>query len=409
MITIQSIIKKNIELRFDRGIMLTLLAVCPNSEAVLAAGVKAAALHNSVMLFAATLNQVDFDGGYTGWTPDQFVQKIDEYAKKYASQSGLYPCLDHGGPWLKDKDTINRLTFDQTFNNVKHSIESCIRAGYSLLHIDPTVDRSLPPETGISIETVVDRSVELISFAEGIRKQLNQPAISYEVGTGEVQGGMVDLAGFDKFVSLLKARMTKENLLDAWPSFFVAQVGTDLHTTIFDPIAASKIFEVLVPMGSPAKGHYSDWVENPAGYPKSGMGGANVGLEFTAEEYKALVELETIEKNLLQQDSNMKASRFIEVLTDAVVRSNRWKKWLVEEERNRDFRELDPERKLWLVQTGSRYVWTDPEVLESRKILYQNAARIIPNPDEFVIDWIVRSIEKYITIFNLKNSLIYYS
>ncbi|MHC1783695.1 MAG: class II D-tagatose-bisphosphate aldolase, non-catalytic subunit [Anaerolineaceae bacterium] len=409
MMTIQSIIKKNIELRAEQGIKITLLAACPNSEAVLAAGVKAAAFSNSVMLFAATLNQVDFDGGYTGWTPGQFVEKINHYAQKYSCQPGLFPCLDHGGPWLKDKDSINHLTFEETFTNVKQSIEACIRAGYSLLHIDPTVDRSLPPGAGISIETVVDRSVELISFAEHIRQRLNLPVISYEVGTEEVHGGMVDLTNFKKFVSQLRTKMIKENLIDVWPSFFVAQVGTDLHTTKFDALAASKIFEILVSLGSLAKGHYSDWVKNPTGYPKTGMGGANVGPEFTAEEFKALAGLEAREKILIGENSDLRASRFIEALTDAVVRSNRWKKWLLQEEKERDFGELNPDRKLWLVQTGSRYVWTDPEVLESRQVLYQNVAQIVPDPNEHVIDCIKQSMDKYLTAFNLKNSQIYYS
>jgi len=143
MESIRSIIQKNIQLRQKDGRALTLLAVCPNSESVLAAGVKAASKRNSMMLFAATLNQVDLDGGYTGWTPQTFIQKIGEYAGKYGCTTSLYPCLDHGGPWLKDKDTLALLSFPQTFQNVKNSIEACIKAGYQLLHIDPTVDRNL--------------------------------------------------------------------------------------------------------------------------------------------------------------------------------------------------------------------------------------------------------------------------
>ena len=64
----------------QEGIHLTLLAACPNSEAVLEAAVKTAALNHTPMLFAATLNQVDRDGGYTGWTPAQFVERIRTHA-----------------------------------------------------------------------------------------------------------------------------------------------------------------------------------------------------------------------------------------------------------------------------------------------------------------------------------------
>ena len=69
---------------------ITLLAVCPNSGAVLEAAIKAAAASHMPMLFAATLNQVDRDGGYTGWTPKAFVTRMKELAGKYRCSSPLY-------------------------------------------------------------------------------------------------------------------------------------------------------------------------------------------------------------------------------------------------------------------------------------------------------------------------------
>ena len=63
--------------------------------------------------------------------------------EKYNWDGPLYPCLDHGGPWLKDRHTLERLSLDETMAQVKHSLEACLEAGYQLLHIDPTVDRSL--------------------------------------------------------------------------------------------------------------------------------------------------------------------------------------------------------------------------------------------------------------------------
>lgn len=52
----------------------TLLAVCPNSELVTRAAVRAASQAGAPLLLAATLNQVDLDGGYTGWTPQALVE-----------------------------------------------------------------------------------------------------------------------------------------------------------------------------------------------------------------------------------------------------------------------------------------------------------------------------------------------
>jgi len=405
MKNLNSIIKNINKFRTANDFQMTLLAVCPNSDAVLAAAVKAAAFNNSVMLFAATLNQVDTDRGYTGWTPAVFVNKMHEYKKKYNCHDELYPCLDHGGPWLKDKDTLNKLSFEETFKNVKNSIEACVKAGYSLLHIDPTVDRTLKDGEIIEIEAVVARTVELIAHAELVREANYLPEISYEVGTEEVHGGMVDLSGFERFIILLKEKMEQEGLSHVWPCFFVAQVGTDLHTTRFDTKAAYDIYEKLAPTGSLAKGHYSDWVENPKDYPRTGMGGANVGPEFTAEEFNSLKDLQEKENALLKSMGHLKPSGFMEALKNAVIDSNRWRKWLQPEEIGKDFDDLVTERQLWLLQTGSRYIWTVPEVVEARRVLYTNLANVSPDPGEFVVDRIAQIIDKYITKFNLFNSV----
>ena len=404
MKTLNSIVKDIISSRKNGEAEVTLLAVCPNSEAVLEAAVKSAASNRSVMLFAATLNQVDFDGGYTGWTPGEFIGRMRACAKKYSWEGSVYPCLDHGGPWLKDKDTLNRLTYEQTLENVKRSIEDCVLAGYALLHIDPTVDRTLEPGTTIPMEWVVDRTVQLIGCAERIRERRHLPELSYEVGTEEVHGGMVDLSDFERFISLLRVRMEQAGLSHAWPCFFVAQVGTDLHTTVFDSRAARAVYERLYPHGSLAKGHYSDWVENPDDYPRSGMGGANVGPEFTAEEFLALKDLSSKETTLLGHRRALKPSCFMEVLKTVVVDSNRWKKWLEPHEAGLAFDDLRRERQLWLLQTGSRYIWTHPAVAASRQRLYQNLEGIIPDPHRYVVDRIAAVIDRYITRFNLFDS-----
>jgi len=405
---LNTIIKTIQKFRTEDDFEMTLLAVCPNSEAVLEAAVKSAAINNSVMLFAATLNQVDTDGGYTGWTPATFVDKMQSYREKYHCHNALYPCLDHGGPWLKDKDTLNKLHFKATFENVKKSIEACVKAGYSLLHIDPTIDRTLKEGEIIAIETVVARTVELIAHAERVREENHLPEISYEVGTEEVHGGMVDLSGFERFIMLLQEKMESKGLSHVWPCFFVAQVGTDLHTTRFDAAAAQAIYQKLAPTGSLAKGHYSDWVENPKDYPRTGMGGANVGPEFTAEEFNALKDLHDKESALLKSMGHLKPSGFMEALKNAVIDSNRWKKWLQPEEIGRDFEDLDTERQLWLLQTGSRYIWTAPDVVETRRILYDNLGSILSDPNCYVVDRIVSIIDQYITQFNLFNSSSYF-
>ena len=76
----------------------TLLAVCPNSETVLKAAIRAAKRANAPILFAATLNQVDIDRGYTGWTPEDLIRKIKEESYRIDYNGPTIVGIDHGGP-----------------------------------------------------------------------------------------------------------------------------------------------------------------------------------------------------------------------------------------------------------------------------------------------------------------------
>jgi D-tagatose-1,6-bisphosphate aldolase subunit GatZ/KbaZ len=389
-----------------QGISLTLLAVCPNSDAVLEAAVQAAARNNAPMLFAATLNQVDRDGGYTGWTPDRFVGKLKTYARKYHCHGALYPCLDHGGQWLKDMHTLNQLTLEETTAEVKASITAMLKAGYELLHIDPTVDRTV--KGPLPIEVVVERSLDLIAHAEAERVRLGLPPVSYEVGTEEVHGGLVDLENFKRFLRLLHDGLAARGLSYTWPAFVVAQVGTDLHTTTFDKAAAAALYEIASPYGSLIKGHYSDWVDNAEDYPLAGMGGANVGPEFTAAEYDVLVALEKRERDLRRVIPKTTLSQFNAALAAAVDASGRWKKWLQPGEQDQALDDLAPARREWLLKTGARYVWTVPSVVEARQQLYDNLTPIMGDPHQYVVDWITLSIERYIVAFHLFDAWRYF-
>jgi hypothetical protein len=147
---------------------------------------------------------------------------------------------------------------------IKKSFEASVMASYDLIHVDPTVDIF---NRNIAIETVVDRTLELMAHTEKFRKRKNKPPISYELGTEEVHGGLANLDTFNKFLSLLKQGLRKFNLDYVCPLFIVAKVGTDLHATEFDPMVAKQVTDIVKDYGSFIKGHYADFVENLQDYP----------------------------------------------------------------------------------------------------------------------------------------------
>ena len=388
-------------LQRETGVRRTIFAACPNSPSVIRASLQAAKRNNAPIYFAATLNQVDCDGGYTGMTQEQFTRLVRFETERVHFTGPVIIAIDHGGPWLKDKQRTEKWSVEDAMNGVKKSFEAAVLAGYDLIHVDPTVDINVPKGEIIDIHLVAARTVELIAHVEKFRKEKGLPAISYEVGTEEVHGGLADEKTFDTFISDLKKGLAEAGLPDIWPCFIVGKVGTDLDTTIFDGEVARRLTSKVRPLGSYIKGHYTDDVANPEEYPLCGMGAANVGPEFTMSEYRALCELEEVEKDLYAKGRVAAPSGICETLVDAVRESHRWEKWLHEDEQGKDLHELTPERRDWIVATCCRYIWQQPGPLAARGVLYANLERVGIAAEQIVLSRIERDMDKYFRAFNL--------
>ncbi len=368
----------------------TLLAVCPNSEAVARAALLAAHEADAPLLYAVTLNQVDRDGGYTGWTPTAFAGFVAAEAERHGIRVPIALGLDHGGPWKKDAHAGR--PYDATMEAVKRSIEACLDAGYALLHLDPTVDRRLPPNAPVPVDAIVARTVELMAHAEAYRERHGLPPVAYEVGTEEVGGGLQSVPRFRDFLAALEAALEARAL--PRPSFVVGDIGTKLDSAHVNTKRADRLTRVARRHGALIKGHYTDGVADLDAYPRCGIGGANVGPGLAAAEYDALMDLVRLEQTL-GRDSGLPAA-----LRAAVVESGRWTKWLYPEEADLAFDDLPPDRQQWLVETGSRYVWTQPAVVAARARLYAHVAPY-RNADAFVVWRVKQAILRYTHAFNL--------
>lgn len=395
------ILKRIKELEEKEGVKRTIFAACPNSLSVIKASLRAAKRCNAPIKFAATLNQVDIDGGYTNLTQDQFVKTIREQARIINFTGPVIVAVDHGGPWLKDIHKTGNWPLQKSMDWVKKSFEAAVDAGYDLIHVDPTIDITLNKGEIIDINIVADRTLELIEHTENYRKQKGKNRISYEVGTEEVHGGLADMAVFNLFLTRLKNGLAQRNLADVWPCFIVGKVGTDLHTTMFDPIVARELAQTAAKYGSFIKGHYSDCVDNPEEYPLSGMGAANIGPEFTEREYDGLIELEEIEQSLFEKQLIAKTSNIKQVIWKAVIDSQRWKKWLNADENDADFYANSQERQVWLIKTCARYIWENPDVLVARNKMFSNITNQGIDAEEVLVSHIEKAMDRYFHKFNL--------
>ena len=88
-----------------------------------------------------------------------------------------------------------------------------------------------------------------------------------------------------------------------------------------------------------------------------------------------------------------------EKLINAVIGSGRWKKWLLDGEK--DFQSLTEERKDWILGTCSRYIWANPEVRCAETTLYNNLLLNGIDSNSWVLQKIEAVMDKYFRSFNL--------
>ena len=176
------------------------------------------------LILIAGRNQVDSDrlgGGYVcGFDQKRFVQTPCEIADSIGFDGLSYFCRDHGGPWQRDKERNDKLPVEEAMRIGLESYFDDIRAGFDLLHIDPTKD----PHCGsvVPLNLVLERTITLIEQIEKARRENGWKEIAYEVGTEETMGGLIDPKAFEDFIRSLKKELEARGL--PMPLFVVGQM-----------------------------------------------------------------------------------------------------------------------------------------------------------------------------------------
>jgi hypothetical protein len=55
-------------------------------------------------------------GGHTGWTQEDLVRKIKEQSYSIGYNGPIIVAVDHGGPWLKDIQTIEKWNLNKSMS-----------------------------------------------------------------------------------------------------------------------------------------------------------------------------------------------------------------------------------------------------------------------------------------------------
>lgn len=377
---------------------ITLLGVSPTSISVVESALLVAKRYQSPIMFIASLNQVDIDGGYTGWTPRKFVETVSEKAFKLNYEGPVIIALDHGGPWLKDAHVRQGLDLEEAMEHVMKSIETAITSGYDLLHIDTTVD--IHSKRPLNEDVIAKRTLDLIEYAESIRISKGLPRVDYEVGSD--RWGVSDPERVNILLKMIRKGLIERGLKETSLLFVVGDLGTRITPkNMLDINVGIKLVEIAKKYGLYVKGHSTDYVKNPESYRKIGIGGANVGPEFADVEYRGIKKLvKLLEKKEMQGKDEFYS--ILNTIVDLVKKDGRWKKYIPRGINKLE--SLPSNYREWVIGICSRYIWSNRKVNEMRKKLYKHAESIGVNGHKVIIDEIIKAIRKYTKAFGLEGS-----
>ena len=307
----------------------TLLGVGPMSRNCVDVAVEMSNRFEVPLMLIASRRQIDsksFGGGYVNnWTTEQYAQ----YVREIDLKSMVVLARDHGGPWQHPNEIESNMELGQAMESSKKSYETDIDAGFSIIHIDPSVD----PQNTPSVDQVLDRIFELYLHCWRYAQKSGKE-IAFEIGTEEQSGGSNSPQELEYVLKRMQQFCT-DNILPM-PLFVVIQSGTRVMETrnvgTFESpirIANELPAEILMPMmiqictkyGVKMKEHNTDYLSNEAlqWHPRLGIHAANVAPEFGVAETRALLEL--MERHNLSEQVN----KFIEI----TEKSKKWSKWML--------------------------------------------------------------------------------
>ena len=199
----------------------------------------------SLLVIESTSNQVNQFGGYTGQTPEQFVDFVREIAAsmKFPPERIVFGG-DHLGPHVwRDERASSAMPKAEALVGV------CVLAGYTKIHLDASMhladdpgDRRGPP----AAEIVSQRAAELCQAAEDAYAKMppGSPAPLYVIGTevpipgGELADGQAPevtrVEDLSQTLALARRAFSQRGLEAAWQRVIavVVQAGVEFGDSV---------------------------------------------------------------------------------------------------------------------------------------------------------------------------------
>lgn len=384
----------------SRDIKCTLLSIGPMSGMVIKAALELGRDLDFPVFFIASRNQIECQELGGGYVMNMNTYEYADYIKSTAMEAGFegiyYLCRDHGGPWQQDAaEYKKKIPLDEAMERGIQSYIEDIKAGFHLLHIDPTKDPHT--EGAVPLDEVIKRNIIIIKALEEERKKLALPPVSYEIGTEETKGGIIDPAAFRQFLEAFLKEAEQNSL--PLPAFIVGQTGCLIemrdNPTEFQPEVTRELAAIAQEYNIGFKEHNTDHmtIEELEMHPELGVTGANCAPGFGASETDALLTL----------DRAAGMGEFTRITTRLVMETGKWEKWLYSHQKHltRADIENDPALLRDVVVVNGHYVFEHPEFQDARKRLYDFIGDSI-DAERFVLDNIKVYINRYVKPFRMK-------
>jgi D-tagatose-1,6-bisphosphate aldolase subunit GatZ/KbaZ len=364
--------------RHKQGHATGVTSICSAHPIVIEASLRQAQRTDQpFVLFEATCNQVNQDGGYTGMTPADFVAFVHGIADRVGfDRARLALGGDHLGP-----NPWTALAADAAMDKAEVMVGAYVAAGFRKIHLDCSMACAGDPEPLPEAE-IVRRAVRLCRAAEAAYAGAGGEAPVYVIGTEvPVPGGATEaiegLAVTTPQAALATIEAHRQAFVDAgldaaWHRVIasVVQPGVefDHHNVVdYQPQKARELSHAITAVpGMVFEAHSTDYQtrDGLAALVRDHFAILKVGPGLTFALREALWALDAIEREWI--DEAYRAD-----LRDVVLRRMRaepgyWQRYYHGEGHGLS---IDLQYSL---SDRIRYYWPDPVIEQARQRLFDN-------------------------------------
>jgi D-tagatose-1,6-bisphosphate aldolase subunit GatZ/KbaZ len=329
-----------------RGKGRGIYSICSAHPRVVEAAMDQAQTHGLPLLIESTVNQVNQFGGYTGLKPATFRDFLFHVADRIDFPRGsIILGGDHLGPYPWRNEPA-----EQAMGKARDLIVSCIKAGYTKIHLDasmPLGGDPVDPSGGLDPELIARRQAQMAEAAEAAfgesgssgRGGVGGSPPLYVIGTDVPPPGgsqreeetvpVTRVEDFEQTIAACCSTFEAGNLQDAWARVIavVVQPGIEFGDQLVYQYDRAKAKELIAAARKHPElvleGHSTDYQrpEHLRQLVEDGVAVLKVGPALTFAMRECLFALESIEKELFGWSYKARLSQ-LNMFLDKAMRDN---------------------------------------------------------------------------------------